>query len=316
MNKLKIGFIGNFKPQFSTENDRKWSFEQLGHEVIPFQENETRADDLRLLMPELDLLLYSHTHDPSYRIVGLYDVFEEYKKAGKPTASVHLDLWRDLARWSDVGNEATWFAEYIFTPDNTGDWPAMVNHKYLMPGVIARDCNMARPNVSLYPHEIVFIGSRGYHPEYPERRMLIDFLKKTYGNRFAHYGNDGLQVVRGEALNVLLASAKIVVGDSCFANSPKPIKGYWSDRIPEITGRGGFLIHPKIAECPHKGVGWYEPNNTDDLKNKIEFFLENREEREVQRIVGHDWTKKNATYTKRAQEILDAIFIDRISPFE
>ena len=35
---------------------------------------------------------------------------------------MHLDLWRGLARWSDVGKEATWSADFIFTPDDTGEW--------------------------------------------------------------------------------------------------------------------------------------------------------------------------------------------------
>lgn len=36
-----------------------------------------------------------------------------------------------------------------------------------------------------------------------------------------------------------------MIGDSCFAGSPKGAY-YWSDRIPETLGRGGFLIHPYV----------------------------------------------------------------------
>ncbi|MGK7630853.1 hypothetical protein, partial [Salmonella enterica] len=78
--------------------ERKWSFERLGHTVIPFQENETTASQLLNAAPDLDLLIYSHTHDPSYVIADLIDVFKEYKEAGIPTASAHLDRWLWLDR--------------------------------------------------------------------------------------------------------------------------------------------------------------------------------------------------------------------------
>lgn len=309
MKYLTIGYIGNFIPPESTENHRKWSFEQLGHKVIEFQENQTKSWELISWMKGLDVLFYSHTHSPDYIIPGLIDVFRQYKEAGVPTASLHLDLWRNLKRWEDVGKEATWNAEYVFTPDNTGEWPEGINHHYLMPGVVGKYCYFAKPDHKKYPHEIIFVGSRGYHPESYMRPQLIDWLKKEYGNWFGHYGNDGIAVVRGDELNVLLASAKIVVGDSCFANQPgQQIKGYWSDRIPEITGRGGMLLHPEIQDCPHNGVAWYKPGDFADLKEKIDFYLNNREEREIKRIVGQDWTKNNATYTHRSREILERIF--------
>lgn len=309
MNKqLHIGYIGNFIPPESTENHRKLSFEKLGHIVYPFQENQTSANILLSWIDKLDALFYSHTHDTSYIIPFLKDIFVEYKKKNIPTASVHLDLWRGLKRWEDVGKEATWFTEYVFTPDNTGDWPTPINHYYLPPGVADKFCYLAEPDFKKYPYEIVYIGSRGYHPEYPERRQLIDFLKSKYGNRFGLYGNDGIEVVRGHELNVLLASTKLVIGDSCFANQPNnQIKGYWSDRIPEITGRGGVLLHPYIKNCPHNSIVWYKPGDWQDLENKIEYYLENREDREIKRLGGFEYTKNFATYTKRAEDILRKI---------
>ena len=89
----KIGFVGNFTVPYTTECEREWSFKKLGHEVIRFQENQTTAAQLLEAKDNLDLLIYSHTHDPSYVIADLIDVFKEYKEAGIPTASAHLDRW-------------------------------------------------------------------------------------------------------------------------------------------------------------------------------------------------------------------------------
>lgn len=304
----RIGFIGNFIPPFSTENERCWSFEKLGHTVIQFQENRTSIQQLISAMPTLDMLVYSHTHDPSYIIRNLKQVFAHYKKNNVPTVSVHLDTWVGLSRVKDVGQEATWFCEYIFMADGSTEAAKVydslnLNWYYLPPGVVERECYMAEPSYAKYPHDIIFTGSKNYHHEYPYRRELIDFLYKTYGKRFAHYGNDGLSVVRQGALNSLYASAKIVIGDSCFGGK----KDYVSDRLTEVVGRGGFIITPD-TETLGLPVATYEYPNLQDLKTQIDFWLENKEKREDKRIKCHELVKKEHTYTNRAEKILEVVF--------
>lgn len=306
---MKIGYIGNFLPAHSTENDRKWSFEKLGHEVVKFQENQTTAMDLLLAAPSLDMLIYSHTHDPSYVIPNLIEVFQNYKAQGIPTVSVHLDRWVGLNRVVDMGKEATWFTEFIFMADGSPEAAEMynglgLNWHFLKPGVVERDCYLAPPNRQKFPHDIVFVGSMGYHPEYPWRPDLVRWLHQTYGPRFGHYGNDGQRVVRGAELNELYASAKIAVGDSCFGGRPY----YVSDRYYETRGRGGFLLHPMVEGVDYAGVGLYEHGNFDDLKQWIGYFLDNEIEREQKRLTGFNQVLNHETYTHRAQEMIDVIF--------
>lgn len=306
---MVIGFIGNFNVSFTTENERKWSFEKLGHKVIPFQENETTAK--QLLKTKYDMLIYSHTHDPSYIIEDLIDVFKKLKEIGIPTVSVHLDRWAWLKRVEDVGKEATWFTEYIFMADGSPEAVELydehnLNWHYLKPAVVERACYLAEPT-NKYNHDIIFTGSKGYHPEYPFRKELIDWLHKTYGDRFAHYGNDGLGVVRESDLNMLYASSKIVVGDSCFGGRPN----YVSDRYYEVRGRGGFLIHPRVDGVDHYGVAHYKHGDLDHLKEVIDFYLENTNNREQMRLLGHTHVKENETYTQRAQTIINTVFGDK-----
>jgi hypothetical protein len=312
---LRIGFIGNFSCPWSTECEREWSFKKLAHDVVRFQENQTTAPQLRAAMPSLDMLVYSHTHDPAYVIDGLIDVFRDYKAAGVPTVSAHLDRWLWLNRVQDVGKEATWFTEYIFMADASPEAAELydqlgLNWHYLKPAVVERDCYMAEPDQNKYPHEIIFTGSRGYHPEYPFRATLVDWLHQTYGSRFGHYGNDGIRVLRQHDLNVALASAKIVVGDSCFGGRPN----YVSDRYYEVRGRGGFLLHPLISGVDTNGVDHYYPASLfgeDEalahLGEKIEYWLEHDAGREGLRRKGFEWVKNNETYTHRAQQILDTV---------
>lgn len=310
--KLRIGFIGNFIPAFSTENERKWSFEKLGHTVIPFQENQTTAEQLKAEAQNLDMLVYSHTHDPSYIIKDLVDVFRYYKSINVPTVSAHLDRWLGLKRVEDMGNEATWFTEYIFMADASPEAVEKYNELnlnwyYLKPAVVERDCYIAQRDHIKYPHDIVFTGSRGYHPEYPFRPQLVDWLKATYGHKFGHYGNDGIKVVREHELNVLMASSKVVVGDSCFGGRPN----YVSDRYYETRGRGGVLLHPKTDGVDDIGVTHYEKENLEDLKKQIDMLLNDDRHRESMRLMGFNWVKDNETYTHRAQEIIDVVFKDK-----
>lgn len=308
---LTIGFIGNFNVSWTTECDRAWSFRKLGHKVVPLQENKTTAGQLRRLKSQVDLLIYSHTHDPSWEIKGLKEVFAEYKDAGVPTASAHLDRWLWLEREKDMGHEATWFTEYIFMADGSPEAAKKyddmgLNWHWLKPGVVERDCYMAKPDREKFPHDVVFTGSRGYHQEWSWRPRMVDWLKETYGDRFGMYGNDGIMVARGKDLNTLYASSKIVVGDSCFGGRPH----YLSDRYYEVPGRGGFLIHPNVGDSEtmeNRGVIPYAEQNFDALKSCIDYYLKNPLERENLRSIGHGWVKGNATYTHRAKEMLSVM---------
>jgi hypothetical protein len=310
MKKLKIGFIGNFEVPFSTENDRAWSFEKLGHKVVKFQENITIVEDLMTRIDDIDVFFYSHTH--GWEINLLTEFFDHCKKRGVPTASVHLDRWAWLTRESDVGNEATWFTEYLFMADGSPEAKELyekngiTNWHWIKPGVLERDCYIAGSDRQRFPHDVIFVGSRGYHPEYPFRAGLIDWLTKTYGEKFGHYGGDGAAggTIRQHDLNVLYASAKVVVGDSCFGNRPY----YWSDRVTETIGRGGFLLHPANQGLYIEGMATYETGNLHNLKTNIDFWLQNDEIREQHRQKSHKWVKQNETYTQRAEEMLKVVF--------
>lgn len=311
--KYKIGFIGNFEVPYSTENDRAWSFEKLGHKVIKFQENKTSINDLMSAIngdDAIDVLFYSHTH--GWLIPDLYIFFQGMKMRHKrlPTVSVHLDRWAWLARQSDIGNEATWFTDYQFMADGSPEAVKLyeqhnLNWHWLKPGVVERDCYIAEPNRDKYPHDIIFVGSKGYHPEYPSRPALIDFLQRTYGSSFGHYGGDGISgTIRGHELNVLYSSAKVVVGDSCFGDRPR----YWSDRVTETIGRGGFLIHPANEGLEIPGMAIYQHGDLHGLKQSIDYWLENDQERTSNKFQAHEHVKKYETYTNRAEEMLNIIF--------
>lgn len=301
---MTIGFIGNFLAEHSTENDRAWAFNKLGHQVLAFQENKVTADQVKESLDQIDLLVYSHTH--GWELAGIEGIFSLCREKNIPVISVHLDRWAWLERQKDVGMEATWKVDHMFMADMSPEAVELYekhglqNFSYLQPGVDERGTYMAAPDPVKYPHEIIFVGSKGYHPEYPFRPQLVEFLEKTYGERFGHYGGDGLGTVRGHDLNVLYATAKVVVGDSCFGGRPH----YWSDRVTETMGRGGFLLHPLVTDLPREIQAPYLPKDLESVKATIDRWLKYENDRKALQKKAFEYVKKNATYTKRAEEIL------------
>ncbi len=60
--KAKLAILGNFDAEFSTENDLLWTLRDMGHVVVPFQENRDTTDSIYRACDDIDLLIYVHTH--------------------------------------------------------------------------------------------------------------------------------------------------------------------------------------------------------------------------------------------------------------
>lgn len=290
---MVIGYIGNWIPEHSTENDRAWSLNKLGHKVIAFQENNVSKD--QILSYKFDLLLYSHTH--GWERPEIEEAILAVKKMGIKTVAVHLDLWRKLQRQVDIGKEATWFMDYLFTPDKGLRVP---HHFYMRPGIKESSCYLAAPDPVKYNQKVAFIGSYHYHPEYPERPHLIDFLRRTYGDEFILIEGG----MRGHDLNVLYRTVPIIVGDSCFSQSV-PVPGYYSDRVPETLGRGGLLLHPQVRALENYPLVMW--NDYTELAHLIDYYLENEIEAEKIRLSGFNYVKRNDTYTQIMKEVLEIV---------
>jgi len=313
---MKITFLGNFSVDYSTESHHLWTYRKLGQEVKTFQEGRTKAEDILQSALKSDLFVWTHTH--GWNTPDMDKVLEVLKSHKIPTAGYHLDLWKGIKREADLNTDPYWNIEYFFTVDK-GFIPDLkargIKAYYLPAGVVEKECYMAQPDTQRFPHEIIFTGSKGYHPEWNYRPELIEWLQYTYGDRFGHYGGDGLGTIRGHDLNVLYASAKIVIGDTlCKAyNYPD----YFSDRLFEVTGRGGFMIFPKIIgledyftinNFPLELVT-YSFRNFEQLKCMIDFWLkdENKTQMEEIRLRGFERTKKYHTYTNRLSKMLEII---------
>jgi hypothetical protein len=311
----KITFLGNFRVDYTSESHHAKTLESMGHEIVRIQETEATSEAVLESAKESDLFIWIHTH--GWVTPGRFtmqDVLLKLKKYKVPSMTYHLDLWFGLSRQKDLRTKPVYkHIDHFFTVDGKmANWfntQTDVKGHYLPAGVYDKECTYTPSKLK---EEVIFVGSKTYHSEWPYRPKLINFLNKTYGARFSLYGKEGLGIIRGQELNNLYASTKIVVGDTLCPNFNYP--DYWSDRIYETLGRGGFLIHPYITGLEkefedRKHVVFYEYNNLNQLKQLIDYYLEHEEEREEIRRSGHELVKNNYTYKNRWEEILKELNI-------
>jgi hypothetical protein len=285
----------------------------MGHEVVFLNELKTPTDDVLRESLVSNMLVWVHSHGFENRgTITMGEVLKRLKKKGVPTVGYHLDLYMGLKRWTEYQTHDYFNVEYFFTVDKLmADWlneNTSTKGYFLEAGVFDQECVMLPPQQVQY--DIVFVGSRNYHTEWPYRPQLVDWLRENAGRRFVHVGPDGAGVYRGFQLNQVLSNAKITVGDTLNIGFNYPY--YSSDRFFEVMGRGGFLIYPKIegfAPEYKDGVhlAYYKHGDLDDLRDRLEYYLRHDDEREKIRLAGFELTKNKNTYKQRWQVILDTV---------
>lgn len=316
-----ISYVGNRKNKasdgksFNTENHIALTLEKLGHTVNFIQEDEIPFAALPEMVKGSDMFLWTRTWPDKVIHADLRAI----EAMGIPTVSFHLDLYSNIARDGGMSIKSPfWSTQYVFSPEGSAKAKEVfksngINQFYLPPGVFEDECYIAEP-VEEFKHDIVFVGGGNYiHGEWPYRGQLLNWLRQTYGDRFVKYGNPE-RTIRGEELNKLYSSCKIVIGDSLCKDFTDEY--YWSDRVFETTGRGGFLIHPYIKGLEEhfildmhgmEELITYEYGNFSLLQKQIDRFLRNDTWREEVRLAGHNRTKTTNTYTQRMEQMLGVL---------
>lgn len=286
----------------------------MGHTIIARQEGQTPGSELlkQINDDKIDLFFWVSTH--AWRTDGIEYFLTECRLRRIPSVAYHLDLWMGISRERDLYNRPFFTVDHFFTVDKLmADWltkNTQCKGHFLPAGVYEKDCVLGTPDKVKYPHDIIFTGSKNYHQEWPYRGQLIQWLHDTYGSRFGHYGPGGMDSVRGPELNNLYASAKVVIGDTLCKNFNYPY--YSSDRLFEVTGRGGFMIYPRIKGLDefYKNVYeivFYDFNESNELHWLIDFYLLNHAEREEIRMGGFNRAKAEHTYRHRFQQIFETL---------
>lgn len=312
---LRVSFLGNFSVPYSTESHVAASLEALGHTVTRIQEGETPALDIPLRVRQARADFFLHVQTRGLAITAGTDeertrMARDIKDLGIPYVAYHLDLFFGLDR-EDYVTSDPYFREcdYFFSTDGGHDdrWAELgINHHWLPPGVFHEEAYDGTPR-DVYRADIAFVGSwKAYaHAEHwAVRESMLRALYRRYRRRFKMFPMG--KAVRGTDLTDLYASVKVVVGDSCLAGK---INGYWSDRVPETMGRGGFLIHPYVPGIvvTHPHLVDFKPGDWSELIERIDYYLANEYEREHLRKLQAEDTRNKHTYFHRMNSVLGVI---------
>ena len=306
---LTIAYIGNYRHSHCTECHVSKTLQSLGCDVIQYQEDQYSAEQiLASLPPSTDLILWSRTW-------GLRDKGGEMIIRAAPcvTAALSLDLYVGLERQTWIDEHPWWRSTHVFTADGGHEefWKQRgINHHWLPAAVYDKECYLAEP-IEKYSADVAFVGvTRSYHREWPYRMRLLEWLRSQYGTRFLKIGFP-LVSIRNNELNELYASVKIAIGDTLCLGFQHP--NYWSDRVYETTGRGGFIIHPFVPGMEKhfengRHLVFYQYGNFEQLRELIDYYLKHDDEREKIRLAGHLHTRTNHTYRHRMRELLATVF--------
>lgn len=310
---MRIAYVGNFEPEFSTENDVRHAFEYLGHEVDPVQENKTPSSSLFTAAREADLLLWTSTWDDAVPLEVAQEVFAGCRERGVPTATYHLDVFFGVSRegrnWK---RNPMMHTDFVCTAEGGHEElfaEAGIKHHWLRAGVRHTACHPGTPRAE-YACDVALTGSDGhhYHPEWKYRIELVDELEKMCARRgwtFKNPGGREEKVPRGEEMNDFYASASVTVGDSLCLDFEKSM--YWSDRAYEAPGRGGLLIMPQIdalAQDYDDQMEMYPWYDWEKLEWLISTYLTSPQLRAVSKMKTWDIATERHTYVQRMGELL------------
>lgn len=315
----RVAYVGNFDPEWSTENDCRLALEALGCDVVCLQENRTSPDTLRAAAMSADLLLWTTTWDDAQPGTVTAQLVEDLLARGIPSAAYHLDVFFG----TDRGGRAWWrnpafHLQHQFTADgdHADEWaklrPEAWQETHWLPAGVRHTVTPGTPDRA-YVCDLAFAGTDGirtpYHPEWPYRPELLRALRamaKRNGWAFVNPGGSEPKIPR-DRMAAFYASAAVTVGDSlCVA---REASRYWSDRVYEATGRAGLLIMPEIhalnARDQFGGIlPTYPWGDFDALEDLIAGLLAYPEGRETKRRVCHDVTAQGHTYKHRMAELL------------
>lgn len=303
-NSKTIIYFGDFIAGHSTEVYIAHAFTTLGYRVFCLQDSSTSLKNIDTILDEIDQIRPEFILFSKGKLGGEVERFMDTLKFKKiKTVCWLFDLYFGLNSTRVqklIVKEPPFNSDIIFSTDGGHDdrfKELGINHKCLRQGIHEKEAILYKLPKT---HDIIFVGA----DHYKNRGWLLNGLADKYGDKFEWIGFP--KEIRGLPLNELYASTKIVVGDS------QPSPKYWSNRIYETLGRGGFLIHPRVEGIEEefedgKHLVLFERGNLKELYSLIDYYLTHEKEREKIRKAGFELVKSKYTYKERCKELLKNI---------
>lgn len=289
---MKIVYLGNFENPFSdaTEKHIASSLEALGHEVVRINEKDYKISDVLAHKGDLFLFHKGGTSTGS----DLPKLIELLNKVTCKKVFWYFDkVYQERILWMET---VIPFVDHGFLTDET----YIRRNNYRNISVLRQGVGDAHAHLGefkeRYMNDIVFLGS-----VYGDRDKFTNALEQVYGQRFRIING-----IFGNKLNDLCASTKVFVAPIFPQDN-----FYWSSRVYQILGAGGFLIHPRFEGLKEEFTKEELVTFTDgnDLREKIDYYLDpnNEEERNRIRLAGHKKVIEKYKYSDRVKEMMSRI---------
>lgn len=298
---MKIALLGKFKRLHDEEYIAR-SFEALGHQVARVEVDE--FSNYEHLWKRID------EERPKMAVYGKLNARGDAREFFRRLRHVNVlavcwifDLYVGYPREHRLNCVPFRAADWFFSTDGGNDEGYLkygIRNNLLRQGIYAPECYIED---SPKEHDVVFVGS--HNPLYEYRQGMLSSVNAAFP-QFKWFGMTDTNEVRGRALNSLYGKSKVVVGDSVHSPS------YWSNRVVETLGRGGFLIHPEVEGIreEYPGLVTYRRGDFGDLNEKIGFFIKNDSERESIRRRNHEWVRERYTMDKKCELMIRKIYGD------
>lgn len=306
---MRIAYVSRFREGWATERDMAKALRRAGHDVTELAEADA-ATWAMLANPvasrPVELVIWTTARQPHASAV------DALRSSGRPPlVGYHLDRWWGLRRQREMQTSPFFSCDLLVTADggHESDWAAAgIRHRWLPPAVDRDEAMLEGRRLPELSCDVAFVGSwRRYLPDWPHRLQLVSHLRQWYGRRLGLWPNH-LGPVRGQRLADLYASARVVVGDSCLAGGGR----YWSDRIPETLGRGGFLLHPAVDglgehfKVDEHLLTW-PVGDWQALRAALDRWLADDAGRARVSAAGREHALEHHTYDVRARQLVDAV---------
>ena len=305
---MRFAYVGNFKAPYSTENDVARALRNNGHHATQIPEQSLDWSALPDLVAGHDVFLWTRTagYDPPDLTVQDW-ALHKLRDRGVPSVGYHLDRWWGLDRESSIVQSPFFTVDLLCTAHGAEEWGEHGYRHRWFPPAVSRQWTEPGTYRKQWESRVAFVGNlEGYgHQEWqPYRRRIAETFQDYPGWKV--FPGPGKRAIRGKSLADIYASGRVFIGDSCLAGDPVR---YWSDRVPETLGRGGFLIHPDVVglEGQYPELVTYTLGDFDDLREMVDYWLAHDELRRGVAEENKRWVLSHHTYEHRMEWLVEVL---------
>lgn len=278
----------------------KYSFEQLGHEVISV-DAKTHPEFSFITAEEFrpDLIFCSRTKALAEQVVRIKQKMKVVACVWNVDTRATINRWRRLFPLIKI-------CDYYFVVASRliPEWRKLNPNTFWLPEgflpAYGKPKEITTEDRKKYACDVCWIGSNSKLHRW--RRSYLSAIEQM-GVNFKQWGCAGRPNAYNEAHNKAIFLSKIGLAASGWPENEK----YTSSRDYKILAAGGFLLEyyrNKLDEVfPADIMDYY--GTPQELINKIRYWLEHKKERKEIAEKGCKWVHENATFTHRMKMALE-----------